>query len=284
MSNPVLYKTVSFKAFQLHFFYFKQANINTLEQVYDEVSELTYSNHIEIIHHQLFVPAAYKNTQNKLVKKVFGEVNWFNSVLCTQENEIVSGVFIGISACSFKTLLMGNNMFKLFDLSSNKAALVNATHKTDIQDANLMLTGLSRKDLVLDISRLDIYEGSLLLFSSAINPIHNNEYNNLKPIICKVDNEVYINVVDEGYNETHDFSSYIEESFSNLALLIEQNNVKWSALVYATFVVESAEQLKQIKLLLKELKVPMSGIFYHKPQKNSHSFKFEMNFIKGSEA
>lgn len=284
MSNPVLYKTVSFKAFQLHFFYFKQANINTLEQVYDEVSELTYSNHIEIIHHQLFVPAAYKNTQNKLVKKVFGEVNWFNSVLCTQENEIVSGVFIGISACSFKTLLMGNNMFKLFDLSSSKAALVNATHKTDIQDANLMLTGLSSKDLVLDISRLDIYEGSLLLFSSAINPIHNNEYNNLKPIICKVDNEVYINVVDEGYNETHDFSSYIEESFSNLALLIDQNNVKWSALVYATFVVESAEQLKQIKLLLKELKVPMSGIFYHKPQKNSHSFKFEMNFIIGSGA
>lgn len=117
MSFQLPHKKTKLSEFTVHYIYFKNIGIGDYPSMLDMISELIYELGIALIEQTVIGNSAYVKATAKKEKKCFGEPNWpLHWLIGDDEN--LSGVFVGISGATVKTIVSDNFINKIIETES----------------------------------------------------------------------------------------------------------------------------------------------------------------------
>lgn len=287
MSNSIFQKTIVFDHFKAHMFYFKQKDVSELDEVFDEVYEQVYATESEIVGLQAIAPNQHFKNFDKTLQKVFGDINWIVNRLNTGDKEKVSGVFIAISGCTIKTLLANKSILKLFEVANSKVSLVGSLNNDEASDSdlekNLIFTGLTNNNIIFNNSNSVIgnYNVVFLTNYQGVKLISEKNLINIRGF--ELGNSTFIKIESAKSKNTEEFRVFIKEQLDAINVQLESRKLEWRHLIKALFIVENKQQLKLIKSMLKDYKIPLSVTLFAESNNSNELLNFKMNFANGTE-
>lgn len=302
------------------FYSFKNLLVSEFGELAESTAGQTFDDQAVIIKSVIWGDASFIKNWKKAFDLTFDEPNW-PSIWIDRSGikKEITGYFVAIGGSTVKTLLSDDFVSKTFDSAFGKimvggnfntgnSLVLDSQMKalTDNLSKALLFSGMSTENIIdttlvspddaikskykypINLNLLSPAQKSIQACITAIEPINlkveNQSDDGLFQFIEIQDNNHALIQTVSKYNLASDeqFTGMLENYFSELEKHLVQKSIEWENLFSAIIFSSGEEITKQLKVQMKEKKIPLSAvvIIEHQLSGVEKGFVAQMNFIK----